>query len=71
MLDLEKLRRDIIDINIMALYDFMEPVSVNEIGYMGGTNKAIERYQRDHIFHARVTCLVSETMQVIQKHNKE
>ena len=67
----EKLYDELIELNILALYDFMSPLD-----YRSGItaeminsrrDNAIKRYQNDVIFHSRIKVLVARTLNIIEQ----
>lgn len=68
----EILRYKLLELNIMALYDFMVPIDYNNATREYINNRkdlAVDRYRNDPIFHARIDSLVSRTLEVIRSLN--
>ena len=72
MRDMDKLYDDLIEMHIMAMYDFVNPIDYHEgitaFDINSRKDKAIERYRSDSLFHQRVRHLASSTIAIIDRH---
>jgi hypothetical protein len=70
MMDRHKLHNELTEFHIMALYDFMSPTDYEGItteNLIERRELGIKRYRTDPMFNARVSIIVSRTMDIIQR----
>ena len=65
-----KLYDELIELNIMALYDFMCPIEWGSFTADQINNRrrsAIDRYRNDSVFHTRIDALMAATIKILDK----